>query len=72
MINSTQSFGLVVSISAMIMNFAGKKGKGGHGHGHGGGHANKSDKDISSEETKPMLLESENHNEGDIELGKKH
>lgn len=56
----------------MIMNFAGKKGKGGHGHGHGGGHANKSDKDISSEETKPMLLESENHNEGDIELGKKH
>eukprot|EP00594_Rhizosolenia_setigera_P003045 CAMPEP_0178946118 /NCGR_PEP_ID=MMETSP0789-20121207/4110_1 /TAXON_ID=3005 /ORGANISM="Rhizosolenia setigera, Strain CCMP 1694" /LENGTH=302 /DNA_ID=CAMNT_0020626079 /DNA_START=223 /DNA_END=1132 /DNA_ORIENTATION=+ len=71
-INSTQSFGLVVSISAMIMNFAGKKGKGGHGHGHGGGHANKSEKDISSEETKPMLLESENHNEGDIELGKKH
>jgi len=37
-LNSTQVFGLGLCISAMVANFAGKKGKGGHGHGHGGGH----------------------------------
>ena len=38
-LNSTQSFGLFVCITAMVINFAGKSGKKGHGHGHGhGGH----------------------------------
>jgi UDP-galactose transporter B1 len=39
-LNAVQATGLVISITAMVMNFWGKKGKSdghGHGHGHGGG-----------------------------------
>lgn len=40
-LNAIQSTGLVISVSAMIMNFMGKGKKGGaHGHGHGHGQGN--------------------------------
>lgn len=35
-LNGVQFFGLVVSVTAMVANFWGKKKGGGHGHGHGG------------------------------------
>jgi len=38
-LNAVQMTGLVVCVSAMVMNFMGKADKKGGGHGHGGGHA---------------------------------
>lgn len=68
-LNSTQSLGLVVCISAMILNFMGKGAKGGHGHGHGGGDGHKSQSQSKyTDEVKPILSPGK-ESSGDVELG---
>ncbi|GKY98453.1 hypothetical protein MPSEU_000802700 [Mayamaea pseudoterrestris] len=61
-LNSTQCFGLVVSVGAMVMNFMGKSKKGG---GHGGDHGPKL-LEVSEEMTK-MLDERDDEDDG-VEL----
>lgn len=72
-LTSTQTIGLVICVTAMVMNFAGKGGKKGHGHdghGHGDNHGNKSKEEkrpAYSDEVEPML--ENNVSKGDVELG---
>ena len=62
-LNAIQGTGLLISVTAMVLNFGGKK-KGGGDHGHGGPSAPVSDS-IAPEELEKMLNEDEQ--EGDDE-----
>jgi UDP-galactose transporter B1 len=68
-LNGIQVSGLVVSVTAMVMNFMGKSKKGG-GHGHGGHHEEPPNKEEDSEELQQILAEYHDidEEEGDVEL----
>eukprot|EP00536_Pseudo-nitzschia_multiseries_P001677 jgi/Psemu1/317664/estExt_fgenesh1_pm.C_210045 len=67
-LNGIQVSGLVISVSAMVMNFMGKSKKG-HGHGHGEAQHTK-EHEKEDEEMQKMLAEyqDEEEEDGDIEL----
>lgn len=68
-LNGIQVSGLVVSVTAMVMNFMGKSKKGG-GHGHGSHHEEPQNKEEDSEELRQILAEYHDvdEEEGDVEL----
>lgn len=67
-LNGIQISGLVISVTAMVMNFMGKSKKGG-GHGHGS-QEEPHNKEEESEEMRKILAEyhDEDEDEGDVEL----
>jgi UDP-galactose transporter B1 len=65
-LNGIQFTGLLVSVTAMVMNFMGKSKKGGHGHGH-----HEPPKDQLPEEMQRMIDYQDNPDEGDVELAHK-
>ena len=69
-LNAIQGTGLLISVTAMVLNFWGKK-KGGGGHGHGGPPPPASD-NIAPEELQKMLndeeQEGEDEEQGEMEL----
>jgi solute carrier family 35 (UDP-galactose transporter), member B1 len=67
-LNGMQVGGLVVSVTAMVMNFLGKSKKGG-GHGHGG-HGQSTKDEENDEEMRKILAEyhDEEDDNGDVEL----
>uniref|UniRef100_A0A7S1Y487 Sugar phosphate transporter domain-containing protein n=1 Tax=Grammatophora oceanica TaxID=210454 RepID=A0A7S1Y487_9STRA len=71
-LNGVQCSGLVVAVSAMVLNFWGKKGgKGGHGHG-GGGHGSGPSAPAKEEEMQKFLDSppAETQEDGDVEMAK--
>jgi UDP-galactose transporter B1 len=72
-LNGIQVSGLVISVTAMIMNFMGKSKKGGgHGHGHGEPqNAKEHEKEHEDEEMQKMLNEYRDEDEEEIELSRK-
>jgi UDP-galactose transporter B1 len=60
-LNGVQFTGLLVSVTAMLMNFMGKSKKGGHGH-------QEPPKDQLAEEMQRMIDYQDNPDEGDVEL----
>jgi len=66
-LNGIQVSGLVISVTAMVMNFMGKSKKGGHGHGN---HEQQT-KEEESEEIRKILADyhdEEEDDDGDVEL----
>lgn len=70
-LNGIQISGLVVSVTAMVMNFMGKSKKGGGGHGHGGHEKTNKDEE-NDEEMRKILAEyhDEEEEDGDVELAR--
>lgn len=66
-LNSTQFFGLVVSVGAMVMNFMGKSKKGGGGHG---GHSGDNPKQIAAAEEMAKMLDEHEEDEDYTGRGK--
>jgi UDP-galactose transporter B1 len=68
-LNGIQVSGLVVSVTAMVMNFMGKSKKGGHGHGHHGQENKESEQD-EEEEMRKILADyhDEVEEDGDVEF----
>jgi UDP-galactose transporter B1 len=66
-LNSTQLFGLVISVGAMVMNFMGKSKKSDDGHG-GGGHGNHGPKQLPDEMAK--MLDDHDDDEDDVSTDK--
>jgi UDP-galactose transporter B1 len=67
-LNTTQFIGLVTSVTAMVMNFWGKKkGGGGHGHGHVAGNGGDHAPLAPSDEMAKMLAEEEEEH-GELEI----
>ena len=65
-LNGVQVSGLVISVTAMVMNFMGKSKKGGHGH-HDAHHTKEDDKE-HDEEMQKMLSEYQDEEEEDQEI----
>jgi hypothetical protein len=61
-LNGIQFTGLLISVSAMVLNFMGKSNKAGHGH-----HTETVKPDVLTEEMQRML-EDEDPEEGEVEL----
>ena len=70
-LNGIQIGGLVISVTAMVMNFMGKSKKGG-GHGHSGEPqtSKEQDKEHEDEEMQNMLSEYQDEDDGNVELAR--
>ncbi len=66
-LNGVQVSGLVISVTAMVMNFMGKSKKGGHGH-HDTHHTKEDEKEHEDEEMQKMLSEYQDEEEEDQEI----
>jgi len=69
-LNGIQVSGLIISVTAMVMNFMGKSTKGG-GHGHGGTQNNKEHGKEQEDEELQKMLDYQDEEEGDIEIPRK-
>lgn len=69
-LNGIQVSGLIISVTAMVMNFMGKSKKGG-GHGHGGTQNNKEHGKEQEDEELHKMLDYQDEEEGDIEIPRK-
>ena len=68
--NGIQVSGLLISVTAMVMNFMGKSKKGGHGHNETQ-NTKEHEKEHADEEMQKMLNEYQDEEDGEIELSGK-
>jgi len=69
-LNGIQVTGLIISVTAMVMNFMGKSKKGGHGHGETRNNK-EHEKEQEDEEMHKMLEEYQDEEDGEIEIPRK-